>query len=255
MDTYVIDRRLEDLESDSPVLDAPAPALAGFPETDVNPDASHLATMDPDWYVYREIGYGFDSNGIQFRFESPFPPQLRGTKSIEDIVDELRNAGLLARTLLQVKSFYRRTVASLVRVHHHLTGRPETPLDLNITTPRYVILRLHRGWKWRFSPTAKAVSHKPHPTDNYTPFYGGLRHVPKSTGTPSPDELADCDMIYFISNPPADITNFRHSFNFRVQLEQAPRVENQGTPQEVKIPRLLDIVLDPDIRNPDGTPS
>lgn len=253
MDTYVIDRRLEDSEAVCPVLDAPAPAAAGFPETDVNNETSHLGTPEPDWYVYREIGYGFDSNGIQFRFESPFPPQQRGNKSIETIVAELRDAGLLARTLLQVKSFYRRTVASFVRVYHHLSGRAETPLDLNITTPRYVILRLHNGWKWRFSPTAKAVSHKAHPTQDFRPLYGGLRHVPKSTGAPSEDELADCDMIYFVSNPPADISDFRHSFNFRVQLEQASRFTADTPPLEVK--RLLDVILDPDIRNPDGTPS
>jgi len=181
----------------------------------------------PQRYVFREIDYELDANGyLQFLFRNPGLALPVGAGGIDEVIAMLMNQPLSPA----IESFFK--VAS--------TADRETPLDVKLkNSSAYIIYRLARNRNMYFAPDVPAVTHK---DEDDQPYCGELKHV--GLFGPDVDPVDGCRLIYFMAKPRA--IDYAHSLNFKVRLLQKPHF---GSP----LPRVLDIVLDPDIRHPGGS--
>lgn len=180
----------------------------------------------PTRYAVREIGFAMVNDRLQFTFAAdglaePLPPG-----GIDEVV-----AGLLTPPPAAMTAFGLEGIAA---------EPMPTPLDVDVSgDPIWLIYMLAEPSNMRFSASLKAMTHK---QIEHRRFYGGLRHVAK--GVESSQPLAGCRLIYLAAAPPA-VADYRHGFNFNVELEQDPGTDGN--------PRSLPIEIDPDIRHPGGS--
>ncbi|MEA3014867.1 MAG: hypothetical protein QOD42_3412 [Sphingomonadales bacterium] len=180
----------------------------------------------PTRYAVREIGFTMVNGRLQFAFASHGRAQPLPRGGIDAVV-----AGLLTPSSAAMLAFGPGRAAA---------AAPQTPLDLDVSgDPIWLVYMLAQPSNMRFSTALKAMTHKQR---EHRPYYGGLRHVAK--GVESSRPLARCRLIYLAAAPPAD-GEYRHGFNFNVELEQDPGIEGN--------PRSLPIEIDPDIRHPGGS--
>jgi hypothetical protein len=178
----------------------------------------------PTRYAVREIGFAMTDGRLQFTFADhgqaePLPPG-----GIDEVV-----AGLLAPPPLETLEFAAGSAAAA-----------PTPLDLDVSgAPIWLIYMLAEPSNMRFSAALTAMTHK---QIEHRRFYGGLRHV--ANGVESSQPLVGCRLIYLAAAPPP-AGNYRHGFNFNVELEQDPGIDGNA--------RSLPIEIDPDIRHPGGS--
>jgi hypothetical protein len=184
----------------------------------------------PTRYAVREIGFAMTDGKLQFTFAehglaAPLPPG-----GIDEVV-----AGLLTPPPAALLEFaFGRNAAAAA------PAATPTPLDVDVSgDPIWLIYMLAEPSNMRFSAALKAMTHK---QIEHRRFYGGLRHV--TNGVESSQPLVGCRLIYFAAAPPA-AGNYRHGFNFNVELEQDPGIDGN--------PRSLPIEIDPDIRHPGGS--
>ncbi len=182
----------------------------------------------PTRYVVREIEFKMVNGRLQFAYRN----QCRAQPLAETGIVELSQA-------------YCRPAARSGRPSPFpipAALAPQTPLDLEVKgggAPLVVFLRLSEPGNMTFSASRKAVTHK---NADDAAHYGGLRHVGVD-GTASADPVPECKLVYFIAAPP--VGDYRHGFNFNVDLEQDPGVEGGR--------RMLPLTIDPDIRFPGGS--
>ena len=188
-----------------------------------HPINSGPAGPDPEQAIVRRISMKKTDKMLEFFFTVPKATGPLPTGGIRALVEELRGLPIVD------------------------TGT-ESPLDLNVKAPSYVVFMLSKDWDWKFFPDAKAVSLKKR---DHGDRYGGLRHVP-DMGEPSIDAVNNCRMIYFVAHPlPENMGNapqqgYGHGFNLYVDLAQPPNPDTGAA-------RVLKIIIDPDIRNPGGS--
>lgn len=200
-----------------------AKGVAGGPRND-RADLSPDLPAQPARYAVREIGFSMVNGRLQFAFSSHDLAQPLPAGGIEQVV-----AALLAPP---------RGVMMLAAAAGP-AAPPTTPLDLDVKEdPIWLVYMLAEPGNMRFSATLKAMTHKD-VADR--PFYGELRHA--AGGQRSSEPLAGCRLIYFAAAPPAE--DYRHGFNFNVELEQDPDRDGK--------PRSLPIEIDPDVRHPGGS--
>lgn len=201
------------------------------------PIAEEWTGTEPNRYIFREIDFAIDTNGhLQFFFLNPGLARPLPPGGIDEVVDDL-----LAEPPFP-------SLPNLLE--SPATTRFETPLDLNVKdSPAFVIYRLRRVRNMLYIPGIHAITHK---DQNDAPRYGRLRHINDQQRTYQP--LGDSKLVYFVADPPATPLPplppppyYRHSFNLKVRLIQTPHTNGQM--------RVLDIPIDPDIRNPDGSPT
>jgi hypothetical protein len=203
---------------------ASASSQANPPDNERAPVQANLPGVEPDRYIVREISFLMDSDGLQFLYKDsrPAQPLLEGT--IDPIIP---------RFTASIPATIGLTGAGLETA--------ETPLDLGVTGgPTYLIFKLDPRLNWRFSRTERAISHK---KGEHAQYYGGLRHVAED-GSASEEPIDNCRLVYLVAAPPAG--EYRHGFNFNVELIQKPHFGEDE-------PRILPIMIDPDIRFPGGS--
>jgi hypothetical protein len=189
----------------------------------------------PSRYVIRDIGYEIDESGsLQFLFRNPgrAMPFLPGD-GIDNVIALLTNPQFQP----SVENYL-----SLVAA-----AGQESPLDINLQdTPAYIIFRLPRNGNLYFAPGIPALTHK---NANDAPFCAELRHVGVFGATVNAGD--GCKLLYFMAKPktsgePPTTDEYRHSLNIKTRLLQKPHYGSS-------VPRILDIVIDPDIRHPGGS--
>ena len=179
--------------------------------------------VSPDRYIVREISFLMDSDGLQFLYKDSTPAKSLPDRKIEPV---------LPRFKLPVPAAIGLTGAGLATA--------ETPLDLSVTGgPAYLIFKLDPRLNWRFSSQEPAITHK---RAEHAEYYGGLFHVGDDFASFEP--VPDCRLVYFVANPPEG--EYQHGFNINVELIQKPHVGETE-------PRILPIMIDPDIRFPGGS--
>jgi hypothetical protein len=207
---------------------------APTPSATINEHAEMSADLDvtPERFVVREISFLMDSDGLQFLYKD----STQGTKipsvgGIRAVVPELTEKVFSAALGLKGSGL----------------ATAETPLDLALeggeAGPAYLVFKLDPRLNWRFSKTEPAITLK---DDANSRFYGDLTYVDDG-GKDHKEKLENCRLVFFKANPPAG--EYRHGFNFNVELIQRPHVG----PDEP--PRILPITIDPDIRFPGGSMS
>lgn len=202
-------------------------AVPTAPRNDHVPVSAGWAGPLPERYVVREIEFKVASGRLQFVYRNQCrakPIPLGGPLELASQLCPSPPAAGVARPI--------RVPAAKV---------PQTPLDLDVTgAPLLILLKLARPGNMSFSATAAAVTHK---SSDDMGCYGRLRHV-TADGFESIAPVAGCRLVSFIAMPPAG--NYRHGFNFNIDLEQDPGPDEDQ-------PRLLPIVIDPDVRHPGGS--
>ena len=196
-------------------------------------DADILAWQypNPTRYVVREIDFQIDGNGfLQFFFRNPeLAKQLQPGETIDDVVADLLNPNA------KIMQFFGATIPA---------PGPRTPLDINLqTSSAYIIYRLAPDRNMLFAPRMAGVTHKKIIDQ---PYCGDLLHVNQSG--PSQIGLDDSRLVYFKARPGADPNDYAHGLNLKVRLLQAPHYGSAW-------PSVLDLGMDPDIRNPGGSPT
>ncbi|MBV8686173.1 MAG: hypothetical protein JOZ90_16410 [Alphaproteobacteria bacterium] len=194
---------------------------------DHTPIRPGMEDVEPQRYVIREISFLMDSDGLQFLYRDPGRAVAIGSSEIRGIVPTLMASSFPSSLGL--------TGAGL--------GTAETPLDLGLRGedgPAYIVFKLDQRLNWRFSQSLPAVTHK---REEEAQFYGGLTYV-DDAGKIYTAPIESCRLIFFTANPPAK--DYRHGFNFNVELIQKPHVDDDA-------PRILPIMIDPDIRFPGGS--
>lgn len=176
-------------------------------------------------------------------------PRELPADGIEQVIREA------ARKVKPKRAFISRAKLVIARTKAFLkrTGPLRSPLDIALRgDPTIIVFILARPINLRFSPLAKALTHK-NPADRNG--YGGLRHVKLTQGeySESPKELEDCRIVYFVAEPPPSPSDppprppgywYKHGLNLNVRLDHPPDDDGDRTP------RALDIMIDPDIRYP-----
>jgi hypothetical protein len=201
--------------------------------------------VDPERYVVREISFLMDSDGLQFLYKDSTQgmriPQEGGMRAVvPDLTDTvfpatlgLKGAGL---------------------------ATAETPLDLALeggeAGPAYLVFKLDPRLNWRFSRNEPAITLK---NEEHCQFYGDLTYAElrgndrndvdlvkevELAGNGNNTRVENCRLVYFKANPPAG--EYKHGFNFHVELIQRPHFGSDE-------PRILPIIIDPDIRFPGGS--
>jgi hypothetical protein len=118
----------------------------------------------------------------------------------------------------------------------------ETPIDINIQKPSYIVLKLDKSLNWQFSSSNDAVTMK----RDYGRSYTGLSYIfDEGTAnvrvTQSPDD--GCRVVFFAAeNPPALYSN---GFNFHIEILQ-------GAGAGLK---KLPLIIDPEVKHPGGAGS
>ena len=211
-------------------------ATSAAPQGSLGDDAAFdMTPFDPlpDRYVIRDIDYEVDAGSLQFFFRNPGLALPLPAGGIDEVIS------LLMRPQFQpsVENFL-----SLIA-----SSGPQTPLDIELKNKSaYIIFRLPSAGNMYFAPRVAALSHKAAGDFGYT---ARLMHV--GPFGPESDPVDGCKLIYFMARPrlagdPPATDPYCHSLNIKTRLLQKPHF---GTP----LPRVLDIVLDPDIRYPGGS--
>lgn len=191
------------------------------------PVSAEWAGLPPVRYVIREIDFRIapEDNSLQFFFVNPQPPQPLPIGGIDAVT-----AGILSPPAVGGGGEAEGDPAA-----------PATPLDVELRDSScYIIYRLAKARNMRFAPTAKAMTHK---SGTIEGRYGFLRHVNGDGASIEP--LDDSKLIYIAAEPPAGVPprEYADQFNFKLRLSQHRATANSP-------PRILDLVLDPDIRYP-----
>lgn len=232
--------------------DGSAPTLAAAP--------SSLSDMRPSWdgtapkrYLIRviDIEEVRTPNGPELRasFRDPGGPEVLPAGGIKQAIREA------ARKVGPKRTFLSRAKVIVARTKALLKGTSPTtsPLDIALYgDPTIVVFILARPINLRFSPLVKALSHK-NPADQKR--YGGLKHVSLAGGEyyESSKELEDCRIVHFVAAPPPYSSaplkppagyRYKHGLNLNVRLNHPPEDD------KAKTLRVLDIMIDPDIRYP-----
>ena len=114
-------------------------------------------------------------------------------------------------------------------------SQAQTPPDLTVSKPCYVVVELDEALGWNFLPGSPAIKTR----DDHAADYCALMHVDTSGGvTPGQAPLSPpCRVIYFAAvDPKPAQDHVDDPFNFYVQIDQAP-----GQP--------VTVIVDPDIKN------
>lgn len=202
-----------------------------------HPVSDTLPGAEPKQIIFREISFIVDRDGLQFVYLPSKPVQFPAG-GIDEFVDKLLDQPIFE------------TIPPFVEAAS--SRRKETPLDLNVHQPTFVVFRLDRRWNWQFDPARSAISNK---IKSEGSVYGGLTHVisktKKTKGSIPPGD--NCHIIYFAADPKAENqgkpkpkVDYFHGMNIYVEFAQTP-LTNPLTP------RSIPVVLDPDIRNPGGS--
>ncbi|HEV2816848.1 MAG TPA: nucleotide synthetase [Allosphingosinicella sp.] len=181
-----------------------------------------------------------------FRDPDKEPRKLPAGGIEQAIRDAARKAG-------PKRAFVSRARLVIARTKAFLKGKGplRSPLDIALYgDPTIIVFILARPINLRFSPLAKALTHK-NPADR--DGYGGLMHVRLANGKyyARPEPLEDCRIVYFVAKPPPGPSKepppgyrYKHGLNLNVRLDHPPDDDDDKTP------RALDIMIDPDIRYP-----
>lgn len=147
-------------------------------------------------------------------------------------------------------SEFNRLINEVLTNGTHTRGTPvpayHRPLDLNVASPSYVMFYVARDLNLRFCHKYRGVTLGQFVNPI---FYGELFHViagqPQSP-TPIPHSQASCKLVHFKASPPRpDPPGFADSMNINLEIVR------EDQPNEP--PNTTPIVIDPDIRNPDGS--
>ncbi|HEY0412731.1 MAG TPA: nucleotide synthetase [Allosphingosinicella sp.] len=207
----------------------------GFAAQTLPPSAAahnDQAPVRPEWrgapperLVVREISFLMDSDGLQFLYKDSAAAEPLPADGIGEVAASAAAAPL----------------PPLIGLSGAGLATAETPLDLSLTgAPAFLVFKLDTRLNWRFSRTEPAITHK---QAAHAAFYGGLMHVDR-LGNVSAAPVDDCRVAFLVARPPAG--PYRHGFNFNVELIQKPHVGDSE-------PRVLPIMIDPDIRFPGGS--
>lgn len=205
----------------------------------------------PERYLIRviDIEEVRTSDGPELRasFRDPGDPQELPAGGIKQAIQEA------ARKTGPKRSFLSRAKVIVARAKAIFKGPTTSPLDIALYgDPIIVVFILARPINLRFSPLVKALTHK-NPADRER--YGGLKHVTLARGEyyESSKELEDCRIVYFVAAPPPNPSaplkpppdyEYKHGLNLNVRLNHPPEGD------KAKTRRVLDIMIDPDIRYP-----
>jgi hypothetical protein len=188
-----------------------------------------------------------DGPELRASFRDPRGPEdLRAGGIKQAIQEAARKAG-------PKRSFLSRAKVIVARARAIFKAPTVSPLDIALYGgPTIIVFILARPINLRFSPLVKALSHK-NPADR--DGYGGLTHVSLARGKyyESPEPLQDCRIVYFVCEPPPNPLDplppppppdygYKHGLNLNVRLNHPPEGD--------KTQRVLDIMIDPDIRYP-----
>lgn len=180
--------------------------------------------MNEDWldpvnrYAIRDIDCTIINGELEFSFRNPAPAQPLPAGGVADVINYLRTIGPQAPTTQY------------------------TPLEVGAQDqPLYIFFRLLTPINMTFSATKKGATHK---NKSDKKWYGELRHI--NALNVSEEPLPNCRIIYFAADPISPgAPNYRHDFNFNVELEQALSADGMRRP--------LPLEIDPDIRYPGGS--
>jgi hypothetical protein len=194
-------------------------------DNDQFPVRTQAPAVVPERVIIREISFLMDSDGLQFLYrDAAMASRLPGA-NIDTVIEHLATGKPLP----------------LVDMGDGAAGSDGTPLDLGVTgEPTYIVFKLDPRLNWRFSDNDPVISHK---NEDDSVYYCGLRHV-RPNGSSSDRPVADCMIVFLVAEPPSG--EYKHGFNFHVDLIQKPRLDHT---QE----RILPLIIDPDIRFPGGS--
>lgn len=190
-----------------------------------HPVSTEPLDVVPTRVIIREISFLMDSDGLQFLYRDASPASPLPSGNIDTVIEQLAAGRPLPLSDMGVSA----------------EGTDGTPLDLGVTgEPTYIVFKLDPRLNWHFSDNDPVISHK-NAAD--APYYGGLRHV-RPNGSYSALPVADCMIVFLVAKPPEG--EYKHGFNFHVDLIQKPHLDHRQT-------RILPIIIDPDIRFPGGS--